>query len=215
MAVSPPASAEWRLPDYFAPGGGSRAGTWDAFVALGGVAPQGLNYQSVAGTPDNVDVSMDTYFQGGVGVGYNINQFWNVNFSLAVGAPDYSVKSAAFTPYDDSAYVGSGRLNLDWYLLPGNITPLVSAGVGFVTLTVDDPSGGYYCYPDYWWGWVCYPETRTEAAFTWNVTGGLRMDLRHGLFVKAVAGVEWWLLSGTESVPYSIFGTLSVGMNFR
>lgn len=131
------------------------------------------------------------------------------------GCPGLFREERRLHPYDDSAYVGSGRLNLDWYLLPGNITPLVSAGVGFVTLTVDDPSGGYYCYPDYWWGWVCYPETRTEAAFTWNVTGGLRMDLRHGLFVKAVAGVEWWLLSGTESVPYSIFGTLSVGMNFR
>ena len=169
----------------------------------------------MAGTADNVDVSIDTFFRGGVGVGYNLNQFWNVNFELAVGAPDFKATGDGYSTQQDTVYIGSGKLNLDWNILPGNITPLVSAGVGFVTLTVDDPSGGVVCYPDYWWGPVCYEETQTEAAFTWNVAGGLRANFAHGIFVKAVAGVEWWLLSNTESVPYSIFGTLSVGMSFR
>ena len=207
--------AQTPFPNYFAPGGGDRAGTWESYIALGGTAPQGIGYQNVAGTGDDVDVSIDTFFRGGVGVGYNLNQFWNVNFELAVGAPDFKATGNGFSTQQDTVYIGSGKLNLDWNILPGNITPLVSAGVGFVTLTVDDPNGGVVCYPDYWWGYVCYEETQTEAAFTWNVAGGLRANFSHGIFVKAVAGVEWWLLSNTESVPYSIFGTLSVGMSFR
>ena len=207
--------AQAPIPNYFAPGGGDRAGTWESYIALGATSPQGVSYQNVAGTGDDVEVSIDTFFRGGVGVGYNLNQFWNVNFELAVGAPDFKATGNGFSTQQDTVYIGSGKLNLDWNILPGNITPLVSAGVGFVTLTVDDPNGGVVCYPDYWWGYVCYEETQTEAAFTWNVAGGLRANFAHGIFVKAVAGVEWWLLSHTESVPYSIFGTLSVGMSFR
>jgi Outer membrane protein beta-barrel domain len=215
MLGSVPGLAQAQFPNYFAPGGGDRAGTWESYVALGGSAPQGVSYQNVAGTGDNVDVSIDPFFRGGVGVGYNLNQFWNVNFELAVGAPDFKATGDGFSTQQDTVYIGSGKLNLDWNILPGNITPLVSAGVGFVTLTVDDPNGGVVCYPDYWWGYVCYEESQTEAALTWNVAGGLRANFAHGIFVKAVAGVEWWLLSNTESVPYSIFGTLSVGMSFR
>lgn len=213
LALALPASAQ--IPNYFAPGGGFRAGRWDAYVALGGAAPRGLSYENVGGSTDDVSVAIDTYFQGGVGVGYNFNQFWNLNFEMQVGAPDYSVSGAEGTSGEDTVYLGSGRLNLDWNLLPGNITPVLSTGVGFVTLTVDDPSGGVVCYPDYWWGYVCYTDTRTEAAFTWNVRGGLRADFANGIFVKALAGVEWWLLDGAEGIPYSVFGTLSVGMSFR
>lgn len=213
--ASLPCLAEMRLPNYFAPGGGDRAGSWESYVSLGGASPRGISYQNVGDSGDSVDVSIDTYFRGGVGVGYNINQFWNVNFELTVGAPDFTASGDGITSQNDTVYLGSGKLNLDWNILPGNITPLLSAGVGFVTLTVDDPNGGVVCYPDYWWGYVCYDQTQTEAAFTWNVAGGVRANFAHGIFVKAVAGVEWWLLSSTESVPYSIFGTLSVGMSFR
>ncbi len=207
---------QMQVPDYFAPGGGHRAGLWDTYLALGGSSPQGVNYQDVAGTGEDVDVSLDTYFRGGVGVGYNINQFWNVNFELMVGAPDFHAQGNNLSvDQSDSVYIGSGKLNLDWNILPGRITPVVSAGLGFVTLTVDDPNGGTVCYPDYWWGYVCYEETQTEAAFTWNACAGLRADFQGGVFVKALAGVEWWLLDGSDGIPYSIFGTLSVGMTFR
>lgn len=216
LALAPvPCLAEMRLPNYFAPGGGDRAGTWESYVSLGGASPRGISYQNVDGSGDSVDVSIDTFFRGGVGVGYNINQFWNVNFELTAGAPDFTASGDSVSTQQDTVYLGTGKLNLDWNILPGNITPLVSAGVGFVTLTVDDPNSGVVCYPDYWWGYVCYDQTQTEAAFTWNVAGGLRANFAHGIFVKAVAGVEWWLLSNTENVPYSIFGTLSVGMSFR
>jgi hypothetical protein len=47
------------------------------------------------------------------------------------------------------------------------------------------------------------------------VGAGLRADLGSNFFVKAVAGVEWWLLGDADNVPYSIFGNLSVGMTFR
>jgi len=208
-------SAGAQVPDYFSPGGGFRAGRWDGYVVLGGASPRGLSYDNVGGTSGDVSVSMDAFFQGGVGVGYNLNQFWNVNFELTVGAPDFSVSGAEGASGGDTVYLGSGRLNMDWNILPGNITPVLSAGVGFVTLTVDDPSGGYICYPDYWWGYICYTGTKTEAAFAWNVRGGLRADFQNGIFVKALAGVEWWLLDGAHGVPYSIFGTLSVGMSFR
>jgi hypothetical protein len=211
-----PVCAQMQMPNYFAPGGGDRAGKWDTYVVLGAGAPQGVNYHNLSGTGVDADVNIDTYFQGGVGVGYNLNQFWNVNFELTVGAPDYTAQlSRSGGTVSDTVYIGTGKLNFDWNILPGNITPLVSAGIGFVTLTVNDRSGDYVCYPDYWWGYVCYQSTRTEAAFTWNVGGGLRADIGDRFFVKAVAGIEWWLLNQADNVPYSIFGTVSVGMSFR
>ncbi|MBL9175215.1 MAG: outer membrane beta-barrel protein [Verrucomicrobiales bacterium] len=211
-----PLLAQAQFPNYFAPGGGDRAGSWETYVALGGMSPRGIAYQNVGGTTDAVDVSVDTFFRGGVGVGYNINQFWNVNFELTVGAPDFQATGSVLgDTVSDTVYIGTGKLNLDWNILPGNITPLVTGGVGFVTLTVNDPNSGIVCYPDYWWGTVCYDQTQTEAAFTWNVGAGLRANFKYGIFVKAVAGVEWWLLDGANGVPYSIFGTLAVGMSFK
>jgi opacity protein-like surface antigen len=216
LFVAATVSASAQLPNYFAPGGGHRAGAWDGYVVLGGAAPDTIRYDNVAGSGSGAEVDIDTHVQGGVGVGYNLNQFWNVNFELMAAAPDFTATSPAFSgTIRDSVYQGSGKLNLDFHLLPGRITPLVSAGIGFVTLTVNDPDSGVVCYPDYWWGYVCYESSQTEAAFTWNVGAGLRADLGSNFFVKAVAGVEWWLLGDADNVPYSIFGNLSVGMTFR
>jgi opacity protein-like surface antigen len=214
LSVLLPASAQF--PNYFAPGGGDRAGKWDGYVVLGGSSPQGLDYQDIDVSGLDTSVSIDTHVQGGVGIGYNLNQFWNVNFEMVFGAPDFHVTAPGLPgTRSDTVYQGNGKLNLDWNILPSRITPLVSAGIGFVTLTVNDPSQSVDCYPDYWWGYVCYESTQTEAAFTWNVGGGLRVDITSRVFLKAVAGVEWWLLSQTENLPYSIFGNLSVGMSFR
>ncbi|HAB18197.1 MAG TPA: outer membrane beta-barrel protein, partial [Verrucomicrobiota bacterium] len=182
--------AQWQMPRYFAPGGGDRAGTWDTYAVLGGAAPQGAEYHNIDATGLSADVSIDTYFRGGVGVGYNLNQFWNVNFELLLGAPDFqATTSAGRRSASDTVYIGSGKLNVDWNILPGKVTPLISTGIGFVTLTVDDPYQEPVCYPDYWWGYVCYESTRTEAAFTWNVGGGIRWDIGKNVFLKAVAWV--------------------------
>ncbi len=209
-------AAHAQLPNYFAPGGGDRAGKWDGYVVIGGASNDSIQYGNVLGSGYSADVDIDTHVQGGVGVGYNFNQFWNLNFELLVGGPDFQVSSPGLPgSIKDTVYLGSGKLNMDFYLLPGRITPLISAGIGFVTLTVDNPTYDPVCYPDYWWGYVCYQSTSTEAAFTWNVGAGLRADLGGNFFVKAVAGVEWWALSNTERVPYSIFGNLCVGMSFR
>lgn len=214
VTATAPAAAQW--PNYFAPGGGHRAGAWDGYLVLGGAAPDTLRYNNVAGSGSHAHVDIDAHVQGGVGVGYNLNQFWNVNFELMAAAPDFTVTSPEFAgTLKDTVYQGSGKLNFDFHLLPGRITPLVSAGIGFVTLTVNDPDSGFVCYPDYWWGYVCYESTETQAAFTWNVGAGLRADLGSNFFLKAVAGVEWWLLGDADNVPYSIFGNLSVGMSFR
>jgi len=216
LTAAPTAQAELQLPNYFGPGGGDRAGKWDGYVVLGGAAPQTAEYHDIDATGLDTHVEIDTHVQGGVGIGYNLNQFWNVNFELLMAAPDFHVTSPELSgSITDTVYMGSGKLNLDWNILPGRFTPLVSAGIGFVTLTVNDPNDYVECYPDYWWGYVCYESTQTEAAFTWNVGGGVRLDLGHNLFVKAVAGVEWWLLDQAHNLPYSIFGNLSVGMTFR
>ncbi len=209
LALSLTLSAQ--IPDYFGPGGGDRAKTWDAYVALTAVGDSDTSYSAVL-----VQATEESYARGGIGVGYSFNQFWNLNFEFALGAPTVTLDIPDNGTYSNTAYVGSIKLNMDWYALPTRVTPLVTAGVGGMSTSFKQGNyQEYTCYPGYWWDYTCDEQLDTAFNFSWNVGVGVRADITKHIFLKAVVGYEWQLQSQATSNPASVFGTLAIGTTFR
>lgn len=136
----------------------------------------------------------DTGF-GGFGIGYNITDHFGVNFEMAFGGSDLRVETPYGSVTSDTT-MNSGRINLDYNLLNGPITPFVTAGLGWFYFDTEVPSGPpqAVCWWDYYyWGYVCgyVQPIYDEFDFTMNAGGGLRWDINDHLFLKAFAGVNW------------------------
>ena len=84
----------------------------------------------------------------------------------------------------------------------------MTGGVGFVTLTVNDPNSGIVCYPTLVGDRVL--RTDQDGGGLYLECGrGSRANFKYGIFVKAVAGWNGGCWTEANGVPYSIFGTLA------
>ena len=101
----------------------------------------------------NVTMKMDDTGLGGFGMAYHFNDFFSVRADFMFGeatlhtqAPDGTEVAPAQT-----AFLQTGRFNLDYNMINRRLTPVLTAGIGYQYLEIDNTEtysyvgpGGYY-----------------------------------------------------------------------
>ncbi len=123
-----------------------------------------------------VNVDDTTVF--GVGVGHNFNDHLNLNGDLWFGNTD--IESGVFT--GDTDLVGLD-LNVDYNILEGRFTPLITGGIGFIRFDGELSLLGL----DY-----------SETNFSYNVGTGFRWDIQDHFLVKVLYKITWTKLEDTD-----------------
>ena len=159
--------------------------------------------------PDQVfetgDLTMqfDDAFVWGFGLGYNLNSHFTVRGEFSFGEPDYAITFNNLEGRGE-AFMHAGKFNLDYNIVRGPLTPFATAGIGYLIIDSGIPSGPteFWCWYDYWWGYVCEGSTPTytETWFTGNAAAGVRWDVNELFFMKASIGILS-IRTATRSVP--------------
>ena len=149
----------------------------------------------------------------GFGLGYNINAHFLVDGLFTWSNRGYNatwVKDSDGTQghYNGSMNSSTFSLNGTYNILKGNITPFVTAGIGFTWIDSNIPSapGETVCYWDPWWGYVCgtYVPTKTETDFSCNAGAGVRWDINKDFSLQGTYDLMWVDVSGASGGwPYS------------
>lgn len=122
-----------------------------------------------------IEVGLDNTFMFGMGIGYNINNYFNINLEGTYGSTDGIIKSFGTKEKGDVDLLGM-NLNLDYNILKGRLTPLLTIGVGFIDFNIDDSD---------------FDNTFGGTYATVNAGGGFRYDITNHLLVKAVYRFTW------------------------
>ncbi len=92
----------------------------------------------------------------------------------------------------DTSTIG---VNGVYYLLGGNFTPFISAGIGYTYIDTNiqtGPSSGS-CWWDPWYGYVCtsYANTKTESDWSYNAGIGVRFDVNRAFSLQGSYNKMW------------------------
>ncbi len=142
----------------------------------------------------DLTMQFDDAFVWGIGLGYNLNSHFTVRGEFSFGEPDYAI---TFNDLEGrgEAFMHAGKFNLDYNIVRGPLTPFATAGIGYLIIDSGIPSGPteFWCWYDYWWGYVCEGSTPTytETWFTGNAAVGVRWDVNELFFMKASFGANW------------------------
>jgi len=202
-------AAVWAaVPEYvgaqgFTPvGPGDRAGTWEFYLPLTYVESATVSGQGGS----RVDINADA--GSGFGLGYNFNAHFLVNgqFSWANRSYDALVVNSDGTTRRYSNVLDTSNLSLNavYYLLSGNITPFVTAGIGvtYVDTNIQNDPGATNCWTDPWYGYVCdYATTKTENDLSYNAGIGVRFDIKRQFGVQGSFNRTWIDFSKTSGTP--------------
>lgn len=171
----------------------------------------GIPPNQVTETGD-LTMSFDDEFMWGFGMAYHLNSHFTVRGEFTFGTPDYEIEFNNLFGRAE-AFTHAGKFNLDYNLIRGPITPFISGGIGYFFIDSGIPSGptDYWCWWDYWWGYVCTGSTptHTETWFTGNAAAGIRWDINEEFFLK-VAGTVNWIATDAEWIR-AFEGTLIFG----
>lgn len=167
-----------------------------------------------------VDVSDDVGW--GFGLGYNLDNHWNVGFALD---NNYSRYKATFVDEDGndnqishklSTY--SGQFNVQYNFSEGALTPYVQAGLGWTYLdsNIANSRPITTCWWDPWYGYICntYASTYSENSFSYNTAVGVRWDFARTMFVRGSYGVRWIDLNKASSTPDVEVVSFELGTRF-
>jgi len=153
----------------------------------------------------------------GFGVAYNLNKHIGFSGEFSFGYPHYNV-SFLGASLSGEAFMHAGKFNVDYNILRGPITPFISAGIGYLYVDSQVPSGStsIYCFWDYWWGYVCSGSTPTyrNTFLNLNAAAGLRWDIGEALFMKASVGSAWANIHNNADWLQTVQITAMLGWKF-
>lgn len=144
----------------------SRTGRFEVF-ALG----QYMMGDSTTGLGLTLD--FDDTFVGGFGFGYNIIDYVNLNVDTFFGATDLTGSSGNISVSGDTTLIGFD-INVDVNVLKSRLTPIVTAGIGFINFNGDFE------------GFVF-----DEIDFSYNVGAGVRWNFTNHFFAKLFYRATW------------------------
>lgn len=163
--------------------GNNGAGSLEFNVPLVYTATTTINGSgSSAGTSATVYDALNS----GFGMGYNINDNFQINGQFSWAYRNYSTQSAT-SKSSNTLSTSSLQLNAVYYFMAGDFTPFVTGGFGTTYVDTNIPdgsSGGGGCYYDPWWGYVCYNDTKSSSNISYNVGVGARMDVSRGFAIE-------------------------------
>jgi hypothetical protein len=174
---------------------GGRAGSWDFFMPLTFSPSWTIDGQGGS------KADFDATWGFGFGFGYNLSDHFQMNGLFSWSARNYTAtlvdaNTGQTTRYGNTAYSSTFSLNGIFYLLPGDITPFVSGGVGLTYTDTSIPTGfggGTTCWWDPWYGYVCsnsYP-TKTETDVSYSLGIGVRFDLNRQFSLQPSYNKAW------------------------
>jgi len=149
---------------------------------------QVLGSDEVTGLHGAAEASFDTTPVYGVGMGLNFTEHLNVNTEIMLGwadIEDHSVYSPLASDRDDNQQVYLWNVNLDYNILKGRLTPVVSGGIGVLGLNGDH--------------WL------HEVHFAGNVGAGLRWDATDHFAVRVLYRATWWEVEDADD-PFQFDG---------
>lgn len=157
-------------------------------------AVQGLTGDSQS--TEGIEMDIDEFVRGGVGLGYNFDEHFNVNLDLLFGRGNVTMSDGTTLA---EAHMNSAAFytNLDFNILNTCLTPLVTAGAG-VMHTDGDLNG---------------TDHRSENDFSFNVGLGARWDINQNVFLKFVYKSVWLDIEGFDPHRFDSF-TLYFGWMF-
>jgi len=142
---------------------------------------------TISGSSVSMEVDKTTTY--GFGFGANLDDHFNLNTDFLFGSTD--VKGSNGVTLSPTQILWD--INLDYNILKNRLTPLVSAGIGFMNFSGDD-----------------YAETD----FSYNLGVGARWDATNNLFVKAMYRWTWTKLQDTDSGVMFDGPMICVGLMF-
>jgi opacity protein-like surface antigen len=166
----------------------NRMGRGEFFV-LG----QQMNGDTTTGL--GLQLGVDDTVAGGLGIGFNFQEYLNMNMDMYFGNTDLTASGYGFTFREDSDVFGMD-FNIDCNFLKSRFSPLISGGIGFINFHDDR---GY----DF-----------NETDFSYNLGVGFRFDVTDNFLVKGIYKFTWTELEGTAD-PILLDGvSLSMGFIF-
>lgn len=170
-----------------------RGGKW--FVTTGA---QYLTSESTSFDVDGVEaqLAMENAFTGGVGVGFDLSDHFTVGLDVGAGSATLNA-TARGASLSESATLLAANSYLDWNVLKGRFTPLLTANVGFLNLSGD--VGG---------------TSAGETDFSFGFGGGVRWDFSDRWFAKAVYRLNWTEFQGFEEMTMVHGAAVMLGIRF-
>ena len=208
-----PGSADAQGMTTVRPGG--RGGSWEFYLPIVYSDKANISGQGGSSAMINADYGL------GMGFGYNFNENFQLNGLFTWNSRSYEAtvvkddgSKVKYNNYLDSTTL---MLNGVFYLMSGNITPFVSAGVGIAYVDTNIPTGPgtSVCWWDPVWGYVCgsYVPTKTENDLTYGAGVGVRFDLSRQFSLQCSFNRNWIDISKANGTPD--FDTWRIDLLFR
>jgi opacity protein-like surface antigen len=164
--------------------------------------------------PGAVTMKMDDTGLGGAGFAYHFNDFLSVRGDFMFGPATLHTVGSDGTELNpsESAFLQTGRFNLDYNMINRRLTPVLTAGIGYQYLQIDTdqtylvpgPYGWYYVTDSYYY----------ETDFTWNVGAGFRWNVTDNFFIKVMGGAQWLQYDNADNITTQIEGFFVIGWTF-
>ncbi len=142
------------------------------------------------GRGETLTMKMDDTGLGGMGFAYHINDFLSIRSDFMFGPATLHTLGPDGTELNpsESAFLQTGRFNLDYNMINRRLTPVLTAGIGYQYLQIDTDQT--YAVPGPY-GWYYVTDYYYETDFTWNVGAGFRWNVTDNFFIKVMGGAQW------------------------
>jgi len=192
-------------------GSNERAEKWDFSLVL---INQGS--ESLSG-PADLSLAINDDWGFGFNFAYNLTNHWALGFEMNWVSPKYTLsgtdEDGDFRSVRHQMDMFNGQLTGTFNLLEGPITPFATLSVGFSYLDSNIKDGPGYCYPDWYWGWVCYSSSHDSTELNYGVGLGLRWDINRDMFLRASYSVMALDISNTSDPSFGM-GRMEIGWKF-
>lgn len=191
---------------------------WETSVGVHGIGSSTVRFDGGS------SIALDNDIGFGFEVGYNFSPTFNLSLGFNSYDPHYRATIASADPsaepdrFDGSVALSDIMLNGRYsFTLRGPITPFVSAGIGYLHIDTDVPSGPPLagCWWDPWWGYVCdyFVPTRQEDDFAYQAAVGAKWELSPFVFLRGSVGRQWINVSNAGGNPHLDTWKLDIGFN--
>lgn len=127
----------------------------------------------------------------GLGLGYNVNENFNLNTDFLFGSADVKATDGSTVKMDVD--LSAWNVNLDYNIWKEPFTPMVTGGVGFINFSDSDID---------------------ETDFSCNVGAGMRWEISNNLILKATYRWTWTALKDAEDILQLDGARVGIGYMF-
>lgn len=205
------APAAWSQ-SAFRYGSDDRAGQWDMSFEI-----IYLDSETLSG-PEDLSLAINDDWGFGFSFGYNFTGHLALGLEMNFLSPGYTLTGTPdgeTTPQTLSHKMDmfNGLVKGTYNLIDGPITPFVDLSLGFSYLDSNIKDGPNYCYPDWYWGWVCFSDTHDTTKFNYGGGLGLRWDVSRDIFLRTSYSIMKIDLGNSSDLSLGM-GRLEIGWRY-